>query len=314
MRIWLAGLLLGSGSPLDALDASLKQPYLQSHYRYATLQHELLGLLEYCGQRAIPCVPLKGIWLAERVLPVPAMRQFADIDVWVAEGDVDPLLAFNRGRGYQDLPGASRRRRWHFHVSQFKLVGGLPVVIEIHWKLSRGRLETVDWQEPWGRIRKFEYSGVAAWEMEPLDQAFYLYYHGANHMFEDTKRLLDLCAVDAWLHQQVADPWPRIQELARRGRTENFIQLSRTLIAVLMGKRAVSDLPGKWRRYVRFILAAALQNPPVPRPYCRRILKFFLTDSPFQALRTLFSPSRLILKHGPASTAKRADGAGGDSQ
>ncbi|MBF0198180.1 MAG: nucleotidyltransferase family protein, partial [Planctomycetes bacterium] len=146
---YVSGILLEHGLTLTQLPAELMNQFLHQQYRFEILEREALALLRFCQHHKIKVMPLKGLWMAWRLLPHAAMRSFGDMDVWVDKEAQGVLESYLLEQGYHKTSSAKLGQKYHFHSSYYRLVNSIPVVFEVHWALSPSRLESMPWQSIW---------------------------------------------------------------------------------------------------------------------------------------------------------------------
>lgn len=150
---------------------------------------ELAGVL---GAAALPVVALKGPLLAQRLYPRPFDRQSVDLDLLVAEDDLDRALAALEATGWvrDSGPLADYSRRHHHHL-QLHRAGAPP--LELHFRARVG-FGTVYPSE--GLVARARLCGWPAGH--PLrvlsieDEFLYLAVHAAGHGFSRLMWLYDL--------------------------------------------------------------------------------------------------------------------------
>lgn len=107
-------------------------------YTRSTVQTR--DILSALRQAEIQVIPLKGVWLAERIYDDGACRPMADIDLLVAPQDLDRAHKVLERIGYTtddfslEVTGG---KHLHFHKP------GMPKTLELHWRLWQTQ-EAVD--------------------------------------------------------------------------------------------------------------------------------------------------------------------------
>lgn len=158
--------------------------------RQLTLLHEILGTLEASG---IEAAALKGPVLVERLYPAGAGRSSVDLDILVADADVDSALALLDPMGFRpvraNLPLAAHRR----HKLDVELERPHSPNVELHSRLSVlfGRINP---SEP-ALARKKRYrtsAGGDVWVLAPEDEFLFLALHAAKHAFHRLVWLFEL--------------------------------------------------------------------------------------------------------------------------
>lgn len=180
-----------SGVPLAA---SLERQYgmreaarALDHRAHLALLGEIDRALAAAG---LVAVALKGPLLAERLYAEPSARPTSDIDLLVAEADLDRALAALGSVGYEAStdPSEARFRREHHHLHLFH-PKALPLELHFHAYVGFGRvLPSEPLVERRVAFRSFRAIGV----LPPEDELVYLAVHAAAHRFGRLAWLYDL--------------------------------------------------------------------------------------------------------------------------
>jgi hypothetical protein len=177
------------GVPID--------PALASRLEAAAIARELdhgahLDILRRIDARlVVPTVALKGPLFARRYYPRPSARGTSDVDVLVAEHDIDATVACLAPLGYEvvdSLREIARSRREHHHLH---LASPRSPNLELHFHAYRGfgvtlRTETLaERSVPADGFRMLRVPSAA-------DELVYLAVHAASHRFGRLAWLYDL--------------------------------------------------------------------------------------------------------------------------
>ncbi len=158
--------------------------------RAAVQAHELLATLTAAGVRVIP---LKGIWLAERVYQDGACRPMSDIDLLVSAAELPRARAAIERLGYTTADYYVSQARDH-HVRYQRPDKPLPV--ELHWSLWHAGHEAVGKPElahVWTGLHEELLHGVFIQAFPPERQVVYLAQHILKHALTvPLKSYLDL--------------------------------------------------------------------------------------------------------------------------
>jgi len=152
------------------------------------LDQALLAL----DSRGVQTVALKGPVLAERLYPDASMRRSTDLDLLIAEADIERAAAALEPLGYEleDGLAALYARRHHHHL---RLAGRCPPVIELHFRAYVGFGVTLPAEALLGRARPYRTAaGAPCWVLAPEDELLYLAVHAAGHCFDRLLWLYDL--------------------------------------------------------------------------------------------------------------------------
>ena len=268
-----------SAEGMARMDARRRQYLAHSILRRAEAEE----LLESLRSRGIPAAALKGVDLAWRVYPDPALRPATDIDLLVPADRLADAEAIVRAAGY--LPEArtaelrARERAWidyqYVHpVSE--------VMIELHVELLHPGRFTLPGAECLARAR----DGFLA----PDDRFVHLALHLAKHGYFG--RLI-------WVHDLallLAEGEPpaawreRAVAAGGRGATWLAVRLTRALFGVRAPALESALSPGPLRRFLLERLAVRVARRPGAR-LTRRALQMLLFDDPARALRYALSRS-----------------------
>lgn len=142
------------------------------------------------AEASLTAVALKGVLLGERYYPRPSSRATSDIDLLVAEDDLERAAEALSGVGYRGFDGPSERRfrREHHHL-HFEHPHAPP--LELHFHAYRG-FGSILRSEPLLRRSRTHADWKAVRVLEPADELLYLAVHAAAHRFVRIGWLFDL--------------------------------------------------------------------------------------------------------------------------
>ena len=147
--------------------------------RVALQARELLTALHTAGVRVIP---LKGVWLAERVYADGACRPMCDIDLLVTAGELALARTTVERLGYATTDHYTiEGRDKHLH---YQRPGG-PLPLELHWNVWHVGVEAVD--EPdlaqvWTDLHEELLHGVPVLVFPPERQLVHIAQHILHHV------------------------------------------------------------------------------------------------------------------------------------
>lgn len=278
--------LVASGwrPPADALARDVARE-LDHEAHLATLRR-IDAALARAGLRA---VALKGAALAARLYPRPAARATSDVDLLVAEDELDDVarvLGEDGWRG-EDSPSERRFRREHFHL-HFTKPGAPP--LELHFHAYRG-FGHVMRSEPM-IARAVPALGLEAVRVAaPEDEIPYLAAHAAAHRFVRLGWLWDL----ALYVDHVSDA--TLAAARRRAEERGFARVLGFTAAVLeerlgrpRARLLAEDNGGRGRaleKVRRLVVSAIAEEPrePVARSLTRFVFTTLLCDDAASAVR-----------------------------
>lgn len=201
LHTWLAKLYLERSIDIEQWPKDLRTQYMSNLSRISIYENELRKLQQKLVQYGHEYCPLKGMWLEANVLPLPGLRVFGDIDIWV-----DKLAYNNIDTIMQQLGFYSRDRlhhRFHFHKEFRKKIFGHEIIFEVHSRLSLNDFFDIDSSYIWANAQRGktpEYPTQI--EILPEHQLIYIFCHSAIHCFDRASRLLDLPLVFNWFWAQ----------------------------------------------------------------------------------------------------------------
>ncbi len=224
-----------SCQPSAALMARWKALFLNAAGLYtcvAVQANELLAALHAAGVRVIP---LKGVWLAERVYEDGACRPMCDIDLLVPAEELARARSAVGRLGYTTTDYYHREEcNKHTHYRK----PGAPLTLELHWRLWMPDAEAAaepDLASIWTGLHEERLHGVPVLVFSPERQLVYLTQHILQHFLTvPLKTYLDLILM-CRRYAPHFDP-SRLDEEARAGRgtfgTKFILQLAGDIWAV----------------------------------------------------------------------------------
>jgi hypothetical protein len=253
----LAGALAHAGVTLPAACAK----DIDRHNAIATLWHEhqrgiLAELAGALGAARLPVVALKGPLLAERLYPRPADRHSVDLDLLVAERDLDGALAVLTASGWDRERGplAEYSRRHHHHL-QLLRPGASP--LELHFRARVGFGTVYPSEDLIARGRRCGWPiDCPLLVLSPEDEFLYLAVHAAGHGFS---RLMWLYDLKLLLRAEPALDWSLVEARARQVRVLPVAQFACRLLHERLGV-ALPPRPALARGGLRQRVARSLQQ------------------------------------------------------
>lgn len=273
--------------PSDVVQ-ELRREYIDTAQRNARVYHTLAGLLKAFQSEDIPCIPLKGIYLAEHVYDNIAVRPMQDVDLLVKKNDLAHVDELMVDSGFVHVPGDPGTDEQHVHLLYLHKVPRY--FVEVHWDLmnqNRSGVRT-DIDGVWDRSRATLIAGVPVFEMTAEDQILHLCVHAAKHDYMQfgLNGVVDLAETLA-CHQGAID-WECLCRRSLEWRAERCL-------------------------FVGVYLAARLLNASVPEAFMSRLIPPHL--NPLYLLiyeenvflgndwhRKLFAPTRNFARFWAANT------------
>ena len=190
----------------------------------------------------IQTAALKGPALAERLYPEAAMRRCTDLDLLIAERDIERAACALEPLGYEleDGLAALYARRHHHHLH---LAGRRPPVIELHFRAYVGFGVTLPSETLLARARAHHTGGGApCWVLAPEDELLYLGVHAAGHCFD---RLLWLYDLKLFMSRNPGLDWTLLASRARAFGVEAAWALARDVLKRRLGVAAPAAANGR---------------------------------------------------------------------
>lgn len=174
-------LALGEAARLpDSIRQRLSGAYYNTSAQNSLMLRELGEVLGALAEAEIPAVVLKGASLALTVYPDPGLRPMGDLDLLIAESQVESATRLMLARGYriqepEILPGINREL-----VHAAHLQGGPAgrVELELHWNLIAGAADQRAVPSDWF----FAQTAPFILPFSPPPARPYLHLHPAAHL------------------------------------------------------------------------------------------------------------------------------------
>lgn len=183
-----------SCQPGAPLMARWRNSFLGAAAQYTRASVQAAELLTALHAAQVRVVPLKGVWLAERIYEDGACRPMCDIDLLVPPAELDRARAAFEHLGYvtTDYYMSVERDK---HVRYQRVDGVLPV--ELHWRLWSEGKENIrgepDLERIWSGLSEEFLLGVPVQTFPPERKLIYLTQHILHHtMMVPLRAYLDL--------------------------------------------------------------------------------------------------------------------------
>jgi len=175
-----------------AVNSSLKRQLTLEWIRHLALRAAFDEAVETLRAAGVRAVALKGPLIGERLYATPFLRPSSDVDLLVAESDLDRAQNSLESLGYYGETGALARyyRENHHHIHLTRPQGP---TLELHFRAATGFGVIVPSEEFVAHALLYHSpSGQAVWILTPEDEFFYLALHAARHLFSQLIWLYDL--------------------------------------------------------------------------------------------------------------------------
>lgn len=226
----------------DNFRETLADSFKQAALRALMMQRELLLLVRILSKAGIPCIALKGAYLAYTVYPHPALRPLRDLDVLIAKDKaLDAYQAlidggYRRPREYSGDPQA-----WMSvcqHLPPLQSSSG-QVMVELHTRLivpNGMHAMSVDESGLWERRVERRVAGESLAHLSPTDLLLHLIFHAVyQHRFSNGP--LTLSDLSCLIRGTEID-WPIFWRLADQGGWTRGC-----LLLLRMTQRYFGDIP-----------------------------------------------------------------------
>jgi hypothetical protein len=201
-----------SNSPAEVPAATRDE--LRRHFRANAQANlfragELVRLLAVLDEHGIQAVPLKGPVLAMSNFGSLAMRQFADLDLFVRREHAPSAAAVLRSVGYNLRSSADTS------ITVVRAGGPCPVVVDLQWSLAEDRYSfPLDAQQVGRRLTRVRFMNGTVSQPALDDQLLILCAHPAKHCWSKLEWVVDLAAFIQANGDRI--DWPAALDRARR--------------------------------------------------------------------------------------------------
>ena len=187
----------GNADIPDTFLQNLREIYLSTLKRNLRMYKDVGQILRALAEQEIPVIPLKGVYLAEKVYGNIGLRSMVDVDLLLPRPDLARAMAVLEGLGYRAL--------YSFDIElECQTRHHLPLLyrqgsknLEIHWNLAPLDSPFHIAIEPlWERSQPAILEGVEVRTMDPEDLLLHLCFHAA-YMDDFSNKLRSFCDI-AW--------------------------------------------------------------------------------------------------------------------
>jgi hypothetical protein len=186
--------LAQSGTELsEELQTRIKESQRNAAIEGFFWQSELKSLLRAFAAAAIPVIPLKGPFFAQRVYGAVAMRRCHDLDILVHRNDIARAAAVLTSLGCVQFERRDDYDLKWLHGSS---------KIELHFDVANPLEFNFDMDTAWKRATLDTFAGEPAWKMSADDELLFLCLHGVRHRFERLGYIADISLAAAATHNE----------------------------------------------------------------------------------------------------------------
>ena len=211
------------------------------------LTGELLRLMRLLQTQGIVAIPLKGPALAEAAYGDVTMRQFSDLDIFVAEEDILHTSHVLLAHGYMPMDTFTARQR-HAHIKrtcEFTFRGRHPTAaysLDVHFRLAAHYIAaTLDSQSVIARRQCGWLAGHEINVLAPADLLLYLCLHATVHLWARLSYICDVARVVATNHNL---DWANLVQQAEVVGLRRILLLGLTLAHDMVALDLPADVAG----------------------------------------------------------------------
>ncbi len=191
---------------------------------------ELRKLLNRLNQCGISAIPLKGIYLAEKIYKNPGMREMNDMDVLIRRKDLKSVFQILLDMAYKPVNPVETEKIEYFTRNSVHLPRMIKEDVagfEIHWNIAKpGQIYSIDPEDLWQRARPESIAGEKAMALAPEDLFLHLCLHTSyGHMFSFGMRpFYDIAEVVKGNRESI--DWDQLTERTLRYRWSRGVYLA----------------------------------------------------------------------------------------
>ncbi|MFY0525795.1 nucleotidyltransferase family protein [Archangium gephyra] len=244
----------------EPVRTSLRREALAQAARGMRVKALLVRSLDALAAVGLVPVLLKGYGLGLRLYPEPLQRATTDVDLLVADAEVDGASGALVGLGLKPLgEAAAAHAREHEHHLTFTGAAGM---VELHFRALVGYGQTLEADALLARAEEATLEGRRVRYLRAEDELVYLAIHASNHLLQRLAWLFDLKLL------VLACPgldWGRVVEVARGTAFPHLawyaLEAARRLMGAAVPEEVLAALaPPVWQRRMaaRFFTAGRL--------------------------------------------------------
>jgi len=181
---------------------SLENAQNQVLFRNIKLQQVFKEFATLLNNKKFPLVPLKGIYLSEKIFKNLSLRHLSDIDVLIKEEHLEDVCDLMQQKGWvvESTIRHSKVGQQHFaHAHPRTLIKG-DIHIELHTHLyNRNEGATITRKELWKHTRSERFINVEIRQFSNEMQLQFLCLHLHKHLFGHEMKLLNFCDIREFL-------------------------------------------------------------------------------------------------------------------
>jgi hypothetical protein len=183
-----------------SLQERVHQECLSFTARNLALAGELRKLLRTFRDQRIPCIPLRGLALAERLYGSVPARPMGDIDLLVRKEDLHRVQELFKKLGFNEMDRRPGFAAAFSYTLKFFVERSLMVIVEPHWTIAYPPfIDRLDMEAVWGRCVPAHVVGEQTLSLGREDLLVHLCLHLTHR---DDAPFLWLYELDRYLRQE----------------------------------------------------------------------------------------------------------------
>ncbi len=218
LTYWLQGF---PGLPAS-LEERVHQECLSITARNLALAGELRKLLRTFRDQRIPCLPLRGLALAERLYGDIPPRPMGDIDLLVRKEDLHRVQALFEALGFNEMDRRPGFAAAFSYTLKFFVERSVMVIVEPHWTIAYPPfIDKLDMEAVWSRCVPARVVGEETLSLGREDLLVHLCLHLTHR---DDAPFLWLYELDRYIRQESdAMRWDLVLSISREVGVEQLV-------------------------------------------------------------------------------------------
>ncbi len=218
----LMHLLQGFPGLPASLEERVHQECLSITARNLALAGELRTLLRTFRDQRIPCLPLRGLALAERLYGSVPSLPMGDIDLFVRKEDLRRVQALFQALGFSEMDRRPGFASAFSYTLKFFVERSLMVIVEPHWSIAYPPFtDRLDMEVVWSRCVPARVVGEQTLSLGREDLLVHLCLHLTHR---DDAPFLWIYELDRYLRQESdAMRWDLVLSMSREAGVERLV-------------------------------------------------------------------------------------------
>ncbi len=237
----LMHLLQGFPGLPASLEERVHQECLSITARNLALAGELRTLLRTFRDQRIPCLPLRGLALAERLYGSVPPRPMGDIDLFVRKEDLRRVQALFQALGFSEMDRRPGFASAFSYTLKFFVERSLMVIVEPHWSIAYPPFtDRLDMEVVWSRCVPARVVGEQTLSLGREDLLVHLCLHLTHR---DDAPFLWLYELDRYLRQESdAMRWEIVLSVSREAGIERLVGHALNEVVAKLGAPVPADV------------------------------------------------------------------------